>query len=162
MKNGLNVEDIILNYGPVLPRQRFIAVGLEGALRSSTGRLPSTVRWPNNSTPLAVPLDPAPSEFDGLTRFRGYDAVVVTWAAAEADALTASRPTSLDWTIRPTTTIFMAPALARTIWATQWLLMQCAIFRIQNGLRSETRRMRRCQIGRRTLGPPHSKPARSM
>jgi hypothetical protein len=162
MKNGLNVEDIILNYDPAFPQQRFIAAGLEGALGSSTGRLPSTVPWLNNATALAVPLDPAPSEFDDLTRLRGYDAVVVTWAAAEADALTASRPTSLDSTIRSTTTISKAPALARTVWATKWLVKQSATFRIQNGLRSETHRIRRCQIRRRTLGPLHSKPARSM
>ena len=88
MKNHPSVEDIILNYDPEFPQQRFVAAGLEGALRSSTGRLPSAVPWPDASKPVAVPLD-SPSEADDLAKFRGYDAVVVTWTAAEAAALAA-------------------------------------------------------------------------
>jgi nucleoside phosphorylase len=89
MKRGLDVDDIILNYDPEQPQQRFIAAGLEGALRSATGRLPSVVPWPEASRPIAMPLDPAPSEDDDLSRFKGYEAVVVTWTAAEAAALAA-------------------------------------------------------------------------
>jgi hypothetical protein len=39
--------------------------------------------------PTPVPLNPAPAESDDLSRFHGYDAVVVTWTAAEAAALAA-------------------------------------------------------------------------
>ncbi|MGO9604208.1 MAG: hypothetical protein ACLQAT_12565 [Candidatus Binataceae bacterium] len=89
MKDGLQVEDLILNYDPEFPQARFLSAGVEGALRSSTGRLPSTVAWPDASKPIPLPLDPPPREADDLTRFRGYDAVVVTWTAAEAAALAA-------------------------------------------------------------------------
>ena len=85
----LDVEDIILNYDPEFPQQRFLSAGLEAALKSSTGRLPSVVPWPDASRPIAAPLDPAPSETDDLTKFRGYEAVVVTWTSAEAAALAA-------------------------------------------------------------------------
>ena len=86
MKPG-DIEDIVLNYDPEFPQQRFLSIGLAGALKSSTGRLPSAVPWPETSKPIAVPLDPAPSPQDDLSRFKGYDAVVVTWTAAEAAAL---------------------------------------------------------------------------
>src|ERR1700683_5356840 len=89
MTSKLDVEDIILNYDPEFPQARFISAGLEGALRSSTGRLPSTVPWPEASKPTALPLDPPPAETDDLTRFTGYEAIVVTWTAAEAAALAA-------------------------------------------------------------------------
>jgi nucleoside phosphorylase len=85
----LDLEDIRLNYDPEHPQPRFIAGGLEAASKSSTGRLPSVVPWPAASKPTAVPLDPAPAETDDLTRFKGYDAVVVTWTSAEAAALAA-------------------------------------------------------------------------
>jgi C1A family cysteine protease/nucleoside phosphorylase len=83
----VDVEDIVLNYDPEFPQERFLSMGLAGALKSSTGRLPSPVPWPETSKPVAVPLDPAPSPQDDLSRFKGYDAVVVTWTAAEAAAL---------------------------------------------------------------------------
>jgi hypothetical protein len=38
---GLDVEDIVLNYDPEHPQQRFLSAGLEAALMSATGRLPS-------------------------------------------------------------------------------------------------------------------------
>lgn len=85
----VDVDDIILNYDPEFPQARFLSAELKGALKSSTGRLPSAVPWPEASKPVAVPLDPAPSPTDDLSRFKGYDAVVVTWTAAEAAALAA-------------------------------------------------------------------------
>jgi nucleoside phosphorylase len=87
--SAVNVEDLILNYDPEFPQQRFVDAGVAGALKSSTGRLPSTVPWPEASKPTAVPLNPAPLETDDLSRFHGYDAVIVTWTSAEAAALAA-------------------------------------------------------------------------
>jgi nucleoside phosphorylase len=84
-----DVEDMYLNYDPEFPQERFRAAGLEAALRSATGRLPSPVPWPDGAAPKAAPLSEPPLETDPLTRFRGYDAVVVTWTAAEATALAA-------------------------------------------------------------------------
>jgi len=89
MKNNVDIDDLILNFDPEHPQQRFLAAGVEAAFKSSTGRLPSTVPWPESSKPVAVPLDPAPVETASLTKFHGYDAVVVTWTAAEAAALAA-------------------------------------------------------------------------
>lgn len=85
----IDIDDLVLNYDPEFPQERFVTGGLEAALRSSTGRLPSSVPWPEGSAPIAAPLDPPPAESDDLARFRGYDAVIVTWTAAEAAALAA-------------------------------------------------------------------------
>jgi nucleoside phosphorylase len=89
MPDHIDVEDIYLNYDPEFPQERFLAAGYEAAIRSSTGRLPGTVPWPEASKPTAAPLAKLPAETDDLTRFAGYDAVVVTWTAAEAAALAA-------------------------------------------------------------------------
>ena len=89
MPDHIDVEDIYLNYDPEFPQARFLAAGYEAAIRSSTGRLPGTVPWPEASKPTAAPLAKLPAETDDLTRFAGYDAVVVTWTAAEAAALAA-------------------------------------------------------------------------
>jgi nucleoside phosphorylase len=90
MKSKLNIEDLILNYDPEFPQRRFISAGVPGALKSSTGRLPGAVPWPQESKPVALPLDPAPTANSDLSRFHGYDAVVVTWTSAEAAALAAT------------------------------------------------------------------------
>jgi nucleoside phosphorylase len=89
MPDHIDVEDLYLNYDPEFPQARFLAAGYEAAIRSSTGRLPGTVPWPEASKPTAAPLAKLPAETDDLTRFAGYDAVVVTWTAAEAAALAA-------------------------------------------------------------------------
>ena len=83
----IDVEDLRLNYDPEFPQARFAS--LEAAARSSTGRLPGAVPWPDGAVPTAAPLAQAPAETDDLSRFRGYDAVIVTWTAAEAAALAA-------------------------------------------------------------------------
>jgi hypothetical protein len=83
----IDVEDLRLSYDPEFPQARF--AGLEAARRSSTGRLPGAVPWPDGAAPTAAPLAQAPAETDDLSRFRGYDAVIVTWTAVEAAALAA-------------------------------------------------------------------------
>jgi C1A family cysteine protease/nucleoside phosphorylase len=87
VKKSINIDDLILNYDPEFPQQRFLDAGVDAAFKSSSGRLPSAPPWPAASKPVAVPLDPAPAETDDLTRFHGYDAVIVTWTSAEAAAL---------------------------------------------------------------------------
>src|SRR5580700_3406884 len=89
MADDRGIEDLILNYDPEFPQERFRSAGLAGALKSSTGRLPGAVPWPQGSVPTAVELSTPPAETDDLSRFSGYDAVVVTWTAAEAAALAA-------------------------------------------------------------------------
>jgi hypothetical protein len=85
MPTQWDVEDLILNYDPEAPQARFLDGGLEAAFAAQ--RLPSSVPWPESAKPVAAPLDPPPAETDDLSRFHGYDAVVVTWTAAEAAAL---------------------------------------------------------------------------
>jgi nucleoside phosphorylase len=82
-------EDFRLNYNPEAPQARFKAAGFAAALASESDRLPSPVPWPANAKPTPAPLNPAPAETDDLSKFNGYDAVVVTWTSAEAAALAA-------------------------------------------------------------------------
>jgi hypothetical protein len=88
MNKKIDVEDLRLNYNPERPQERFKAAGVEGAiLEKPSDRLPSGIPWPAGKAPTAAPLPTAPAETDDLTRFRGYDAVVVTWTSAEAATL---------------------------------------------------------------------------
>src|SRR5262245_14820981 len=82
MRSTYSVDDLILNYDPEFPQERFLQAGLEAAQKSSTGRLPGPVPWPQGHAPTAAPLSQPPADSDDLSRFRGYDAVVVTWMAA--------------------------------------------------------------------------------
>jgi hypothetical protein len=61
----LSHADVRLNYDPSAPQQRF------------------------REAKQPIVLTPSPVETDDLSRFKGYDAVVVTWTAAAAAALTA-------------------------------------------------------------------------
>ncbi len=87
--SSLSFADVRLNYDPSAPQQRFRDAGLEAAFLSPSAQLPKVPAWPAGTAPQAVPLTPAPAETDDLTRFAGYDAVVVTWTSAEASALAA-------------------------------------------------------------------------
>jgi len=85
----VNVADLWLNYDPEAPQKRFRNIGIAATKLKMSARLPGAVPWPAGWAPTAAPLNPAPAASDDLTRFRGYDAVVVTWTAAEAAALAA-------------------------------------------------------------------------
>jgi len=85
----LNVDDLRLNYDPEAPQERFKAAGVEAAFLSESDRLPGMVPWPAATKPTPEPLHPAPAESDDLSKFKGYDAIVVTWTSAEAAALAA-------------------------------------------------------------------------
>jgi nucleoside phosphorylase len=80
-----DVDDIILNYDPAAPHRRFHAMGLRTL--NAAASLPKPVPWPAGAAPTPTPLNPAPAPTDDLTRFAGYDAVIVTWTSAEASAL---------------------------------------------------------------------------
>ena len=69
MSGKISVEDLYLNYDPEFPQERFRAAGFEAALKSSTGRLPNTVPWPDTSKPTAAPLAKPPAETDDLSKF---------------------------------------------------------------------------------------------
>ncbi len=85
----VDVEDLRLNYDPEHPQERFKKAGVEAAFLSESERLPSMVPWPAATKPTPEPLKPAPAESADLSKFEGYDAVVVTWTSAEAAALAA-------------------------------------------------------------------------
>ena len=85
----LSFSDVRLNYDPSAPQQRFRDAGLEAAFDNPSAQLPSAPPWPAGSAPQPISLTPIPTPADDLSRFKGYDAVVVTWTAAEAAALAA-------------------------------------------------------------------------
>ncbi len=88
MTNQVDLQDLRLNFNPEKPQQRFKDARLEAALvEDASARLPSAVPWPAGKAPTAAPLPGAPAETEDLSKFQGYDAVVVTWAAAEAATL---------------------------------------------------------------------------
>ena len=85
----IDVEDLRLNYDPENPQERFKAAGVASAFLSASERLPSMVPWPAATKPTPEPLSTTPPDSEDLTKFKGYDAVVVTWTSAEAAALAA-------------------------------------------------------------------------
>jgi hypothetical protein len=85
---GVDVEDLVLNFNPEAPHERFKAAGVEAAFLTAAERLPVAVPWPNDP-PKPAPLPHTPAETDDLAKFRGYDAIVMTWTAAEAATLAA-------------------------------------------------------------------------
>ena len=100
MAHVLDIDDVILNFDPAAPHARFRTMGLPAEALTAAAALPQPVPWPEGGAPKAAPLAQAPAESDDLSRFRGYDAVVMTWTAAEASAMatlfTPGYPTS-DW-----------------------------------------------------------------
>jgi hypothetical protein len=87
MPNTLDIDDVILNYDPAAPHRRFKTGALGAALGPTGAALPEGIPWPAGAAPRPAALASPPPEADDLSRFRGYDAVVVTWTAAEASAL---------------------------------------------------------------------------
>lgn len=93
-------EDLMLNFDPAVPHPRFNEVGRQLGVTLAEAALPQAIPWPKGAAPMGAPLGTPPAETDDLSRFRGYDAVVVTWTAAEASALatlfTPGHPTA-EW-----------------------------------------------------------------
>jgi hypothetical protein len=87
MTHSLNYADVRMNYDPAAPQERFRAVGLEAAFEQPAALLPTVPVWPADGAPAPIVVVPAPQPADDLSRFSGYDAVIVTWTAAEASAL---------------------------------------------------------------------------
>ncbi len=89
MTSAIDVDDVILNFDPARAQSRFRMAGTGLELVSAEAALPTAVPWPGGAAPQPAPLGAAPAGTDDLSRFHGYDAVVVTWTAAEASALAA-------------------------------------------------------------------------
>ena len=62
-------------------------MGLPADILIESAALPTQVPWPAGAAPTPAPLAKAPPESADLSQFKGYDAVVVTWTAAEASAM---------------------------------------------------------------------------
>ncbi len=87
MHDNVDVEDLRLNYDPEKPQERFVKGGVENAALPASARLPSQLPWPANAKPTPAPLPRPPAEDADLSAFKGYDAIVMTWTAAEAATL---------------------------------------------------------------------------
>jgi nucleoside phosphorylase len=88
MAKAIDPADLRLNYNPEQPQARFKAAHIGAALvEDASERLPGAVPWPAKSKPTPAPLASAPTDTASLAQFKGYDAVVVTYTAAEAAAL---------------------------------------------------------------------------
>ena len=100
MAHPIDVDDIILNFDPAKPHARFLAMGLPADLMVAEAALPSMPPWPSGAAPTPAPFVKPPAESADLSQFKGYDAVAVTWTAAEASAMaslfTPGYPTS-EW-----------------------------------------------------------------
>jgi hypothetical protein len=94
MARPLDVDDIILNFDPAKPHGRFRAMGLTADILVANAALPDQVPWPSGAAPTPAPLAKAPPESADLSQFKGYDAVAVTWTAAEASAMATQSPKS--------------------------------------------------------------------
>jgi len=87
MRGTLDVDDVILNFDPAAPQHRFREAGLHAAHAAAEAALPHSIPWPAGTAPTPAPLATTPAETDDLSRFSGYDAVVMTWTSAEASAM---------------------------------------------------------------------------
>jgi len=87
MNDHFDIDDFILNFDPAAPQGRFVGGRLGAELVTAEAALPHPVPWPSGLAPSAAPLSHPPSGEDDLSKFHGYDAIVVTWTAAEASAL---------------------------------------------------------------------------
>jgi len=82
-----HAEDLRLNFDPRQPQSRFQSDLSPEARADVSNRVAHQVPWPAASAPVPKPLSPAPKETDDLSRFAGYDAIVMTYTSAEADTL---------------------------------------------------------------------------
>jgi hypothetical protein len=80
-------EDLRLNYNPRKPQERFLSDLSPQARADTASRVAKEVPWPAGLSPTPVTLNPVPKETDDLSRFAGYDAIVMTYTSAEADTL---------------------------------------------------------------------------
>jgi nucleoside phosphorylase len=87
MHDSVDVEDLRLNYDPEKPQARFVEGQVSLAAESAAARLPSQVPFPASGKPTPAPLAQAPKADASLSPFKGYDAIVITWTAAEAATL---------------------------------------------------------------------------
>ena len=95
MARPLDGDDIILNFDPAKPHGRFRAMGLSAdilvANAAAAGPGALAKRRPHLLPPRSQKASPESAD---LSQFKGYDAVAVTWTAAEASAMATQSPKS--------------------------------------------------------------------
>lgn len=87
-RNDVSIETLLLNYnpGPFATTHEFM--GRKNAFPAlPSSPLPDQVPWPVANAPRPEPLNPLPADADALSRFAGYDAVVMTYTAKEAETM---------------------------------------------------------------------------
>jgi len=87
MNTNQDLGKFILTFDPEQPHLHYPEMALSAVGITPENLLPTTIPWPANHIPTAAPLTNIPDPADDLTKFEGYDAVVVTWTAAEAATL---------------------------------------------------------------------------
>lgn len=111
MAGRLTYSDVRLRFDPADPQQRFRDAGLEAAFAQPSELLPVAPPWPRDGMPSASAISPAPSQEDDLSRFSGFDVVIMTWTSAEASALAAlltpTYPTSAWYEYRHNVTAYI-------------------------------------------------------
>ena len=79
-------EDARLNYDPEKPQPRFLKKTAAPDVAAAE-TLPRAIPWPANLAPKPAPLAKQPAPTEDLSKFKGYDAVVITYTSAEAATL---------------------------------------------------------------------------
>jgi len=87
MPNVIDYGKFILTFDPEQPQANFAEMGLTPAIAAPESLMPDVIPWPEGAAPVGVPLNPPPAATDDLSKFKGYDAIVVTWTSAEAATL---------------------------------------------------------------------------
>jgi len=86
MPNIIDYGKFILTFDPEKPQPHFADLGITPLLAAQS-LLPGGIPWPAGKAPVGVPLPTPPKDTEDLTKFKGYDAIVVTWTSAEAASL---------------------------------------------------------------------------
>lgn len=89
MASNKDLGRSIIDFDPEQPHLQLTDLEFTAAAASPSDLLPSPIPWPAGKVPAPAPLPSPADESDDLSRFAGYDAVVVTWTSAEAAALAA-------------------------------------------------------------------------
>lgn len=87
MNTDQDLGKFILTFDPEEPHTHLQQMALSTAGVTVESLMPQTIPWPAGKVPAAAPLGTAPGPSEDLSKFKGYDAVVVTWTAAEAATL---------------------------------------------------------------------------
>ena len=87
MNTNQDLGKFILTFDPEQPQLHFSEMELSEFGITAESLLPTAIPWPSGKVPAAAPLKAIPDPGQDLSKFKNYDAVIVTWTAAEAATL---------------------------------------------------------------------------